>query len=70
MKLTTQDDIHAHALAEYPRESCGVIVVRKGRERYIACQNIAETPSDHFRLSPQDVAAAEGEGELTAVVHS
>jgi proteasome lid subunit RPN8/RPN11 len=70
MKLTTQDDIHAHALAEYPRESCGVIVVRKGRERYMPCRNIAETPSDHFRMSPQDVAKAEGEGELTAVVHS
>lgn len=70
MKLTTQADIHAHALAEYPRECCGVIVVRKGRERYIPCRNVAETPSDHFRMSTQDVKLAEGEGEITAVVHS
>ncbi|KAF1045600.1 C40 family peptidase [Xylophilus sp.] len=70
MTPETEAAIHAHAVAEYPRECCGVIVVRKGRERYIACRNVATTPQDHFVLSPADFAAAEDEGEITSIVHS
>jgi proteasome lid subunit RPN8/RPN11 len=70
MKPKTQLAAHAHAVDEYPRESCGVVVVRKGRERYIRCRNLAATPDEHFVLSPEDYAAAEDEGEVTAIVHS
>lgn len=63
------DDIRAHAEAEYPRESCGVVVVRKGRERYIPCRNIAES-NEHFVIHPEDYAAAEDMGEVTMIVHS
>lgn len=68
--MTIEADIRAHAVAEYPRESCGLVVIVKGRERYIPCRNIAETPSEHFVLSPEDYANAEDKGEIVAVVHS
>jgi proteasome lid subunit RPN8/RPN11 len=70
MKPGTQASIHTHALAEYPRECCGVVIVAKGRERYVPCRNVASTPSEHFVIHRDDQVAAEEAGEITAIVHS
>lgn len=42
MIAATLNAIHAHALADYPREACGLVIVSKGKEHYIPCQNRAE----------------------------
>jgi proteasome lid subunit RPN8/RPN11 len=63
-------DFKAHAVAEYPRECCGLAVVFKGRQIYVPCRNQAETPAEHFILHPEDYAAAEDRGEIIAVLHS
>jgi len=70
MTPETQAAAIAHALAEYPRESCGLVVVVKGRERYWPCRNVATTPSDHFVMNEKDYAAADDAGEVTMLVHS
>ena len=46
MKLTAtmQAEILQQAKDEFPRESCGLVAVVKGRRRYFPCRNIAETP--------------------------
>lgn len=70
MEQSTLLAIQAHAVAEYPRECCGLIVATAGGEAYVACRNVATTPSEHFRLPAEDFAAAEDLGEILAVVHS
>ena len=72
--MTLPDSIQAaaleHAKAEFPKESCGLVAVVKGRRRYFPCRNIAETPDEHFVLDPVDYAATQDKGEITAVIHS
>lgn len=61
--------IRAHAERDYPRESCGLVVVRKGRMRYMPVRNVAER-NEHFVMHTQDQADAEDAGEVLLVVHS
>jgi len=70
MQPTTLQAIQAHAVAEYPRECCGLIVAIEGHEHYLPCRNLAGTPSEHFRLPAEDYAVAEDKGEVLALVHS
>ncbi|WP_341774611.1 C40 family peptidase [Burkholderia diffusa] len=62
--------IAAHALAEYPRESCGLIVGTAAGDVYLPGRNIASPPMEQFALAPEDYADAEDMGEILALVHS
>ena len=57
--------ILAHAEAEYPKESCGVVVQNK----YIPCKNLS-TNKDQFYIDPQDLIKAGERGSIQAYVHS
>lgn len=59
----------AHAKRESPREACGLLIVERGVERYLPCQNLA-TGTDHFVLDPLDYDRAEQRGEIVGLVHS
>jgi len=61
--------IRRHAEQEFPRESCGVVIIRHGRYRYLACRNVA-TDDSHFEIHAEDFADASDIGEITAIVHS
>ena len=62
--------VQAHAAAEYPRESCGLIVAAGPAQCYIPCTNTATEPAEEFRISPAQYAAAEDQGEVIGIVHS
>lgn len=61
--------IRAHASQEFPREACGLIIIRKGRRVYMPCRNIAGSAQE-FVIAPEDYAAAEEIGQVEMVVHS
>lgn len=69
MNENTLQAAFEHAEREFPRECCGLVVVVRGKERYVPCRNTA--PSEvHFSIHPEDYAAAEDLGEITTIVHS
>jgi len=70
MNPMTEQHFREHAIAEFPREACGLIAVVRGKERYLPCRNIAETPGAEFILHPEDYAMAEDMGEVIALAHS
>ena len=59
-----------HAEDIFPSEVCGLVVVIKGRKRYIRCKNIAVNTYDHFIIDPLDYANAEDQGTIFGIFHS
>jgi proteasome lid subunit RPN8/RPN11 len=60
------DAIKAHAMAEYPRESCGIVV----GDQYVPCENIHPEPLKAFRIDPDITDPLTVAGTLQAIVHS
>lgn len=69
MKLTAEliAAINKHALAEFPKECCGLIA----GGLYFPCQNIADDPQKDFVIAPgAQVAVVQSGRVIEAVVHS
>jgi proteasome lid subunit RPN8/RPN11 len=56
----------AHAIAEYPKESCGVVV----QGEYVPCANTAEHPEADFRIDGATYAELHMRGPVQAILHS
>lgn len=69
LKQTIQA-MQAHAVAEFPRESCGFVMRTAAGEAYRPVANSSATPEDSFRIDGEAYMAAEEEAEILAVVHS
>lgn len=65
----TFTSLYEHAAKEAPRECCGLVVVRKGKERYWPCRNLS-AGANHFQIHHEDYAAAEDAGDVIAIAHS
>ena len=59
-----------HAKDQDPKESCGLLLNIKGKERYFPCRNLSLTDHQCFILDPEDYVKADNLGTVTAVVHS
>lgn len=63
-------DIRNHAFQVSPEEACGVIIVKRGKNFYIPCENIAINKTNDFIINPKDYANAEDIGDIIYIVHS
>ena len=68
--MTWKEKALIHAKNEDPRESCGLLLNVKGKERYFPCNNLSITHHQCFIIDPEDYIKADNTGEITAVVHS
>ena len=59
-----------HAKNQDPKESCGLLVNIKGKERYYPCENLSLSHYQEFILNPEDYVKADNLGEIMAIVHS
>ena len=59
-----------HAKREDPKESCGLLLNLKGKEKYYPCRNLSMTDHQCFIMDPEDYVNADNLGEIIAIVHS
>ena len=59
-----------HAKKEDPKESVGVLLNIKGKEKYFPCRNLSMNQNQGFILDPEDYVKADNLGEIIAIVHS
>jgi proteasome lid subunit RPN8/RPN11 len=70
MNEQTLAKVSEHAITEYPKESCGLLLNVKGKEVYVPCDNAHETPTKAFSIPAAQSADAEDRGQILAIVHS
>lgn len=59
-----------HASMNLDQESCGLVIVKNGKRRYIPCENVASDPINNFVISAEDWVNADDAGEVVCIVHS
>jgi len=70
LEETTKTSIKRHATKDIPRECCGLLVEEDGGLATLECQNVSETPTQHFSIKPSDYVKASRRGKIKAVYHS
>ena len=68
--MTWKADALLHAKEQDPKESCGLLLNVRGKEKYFPCQNLAITSHQCFIMNPEDFVAGDSLGEIIAIVHS
>ena len=68
--MNWKEEALVHAKDQDPKESCGLLLNIRGKERYFPCRNLAMTSHHCFILDPEDYVKADSIGDITAVIHS
>ena len=68
--MNWKEEALVHAKDQDPKESCGLLLNIRGKERYYPCRNLSMTDHQCFIIDPEDYVKADNTGEITAVVHS
>ena len=68
--MTWKNKALVHAKDQAPKESVGVLLNVKGKEKYYPCRNLSMTANQCFILDPEDYVKGSNLGEITAIIHS
>ena len=68
--MSWKQDALVHAKEQDPKESCGLLIEIKGKEKYFPCKNLSTYSQQCFIIDPDDFVKAEESGNILAVVHS
>ena len=68
--MSWKDVALAHAKEQDPKESCGLLIEKKGKEKYFDCKNLSTYSQQCFIIDPNDFIKAEESGNILAVIHS
>ena len=68
--MNWKDAALVHAKDQDPKESCGLLLNIKGKEKYYPCENLSITNYQEFILNPEDYVKADNLGDIVAVIHS
>ena len=68
--MSWKDSALVHAKDQDPKESCGLLLNIKGKEKYFPCRNLSMTAFQCFIIDPEDYVRADNTGDIVAVVHS
>ena len=68
--MSWKDVALAHAKEQDPKESCGLLIEIKGKEKYYPCKNLSNWSNQCFIIDPVDYAKAEDSVKILAVIHS
>ena len=67
--MNWKDAALVHAKDQDPKESCGLLLNIKGKEKYYPCNNLSMTQHQCFIIDPIDYVKADNLGEIIAIVH-
>ena len=68
--MNWRDSALVHAKDQDPKESCGLLLNMRGKEKYFPCRNLSMTSHQCFIIDPEDYVKADSIGDITAVIHS
>ena len=68
--MSWKEEALVHAKDQNPKESCGLLLNIRGKERYYPCRNLSMTNHQCFILDPEDYVKADNLGSIKAVIHS
>ena len=68
--MTWKIDAEKHAIECLPDESCGLLALIKGEQRYWPCKNLSVENFEYFVIDPDDWAECEDTGEIIGLIHS
>ena len=68
--MTWKADALLHAKEQDPKESCGLLLNIRGKEKYFPCKNLSTYSQQCFIIDPDDFVKAEESGNILSVINS